>query len=213
MNKNIALLLGWLCAVAPLTTAHAASVGAPDFTREVRPLLSRHCFKCHGPDDATRKGGLRLDIRESALGQAKSGAIALVPGKADDSELVKRIFTTDDDEVMPPPSTKVVLTAAEKDILKRWVAAGGEYKQHWAFTPPVATAPPAVKKKSWAQNAIDQFVLDRLEDEKLSPSVPADRYTLIRRVYLDLIGLPPTPEEADAFVNDRSRDAYEKVVD
>lgn len=213
MNTRIILLLGWLCTVAPVSSAAAATTGAPDFTREVRPLLSRHCFKCHGPDDATRKGNLRLDVRESALRPAKSGEIALVPGKADDSELVKRIFNADEDEVMPPPSTKVVLTAAEKDILKRWVIAGGEYKQHWAFAPPVATAPPSVKKKSWPQNPIDQFVLARLEKEKLAPSEPADRYTLVRRVYLDLIGLPPTPEEADAFANDRSRDAYEKLVD
>ncbi|MBK8001861.1 MAG: PSD1 domain-containing protein [Verrucomicrobia bacterium] len=213
MNNRIILLLGWLCAVASLSSAAATTAGAPDFTREVRPLLSRHCFKCHGPDDATRKGNLRLDVRESALHPAKSGAIALVPGKVDDSELVKRIFTKDEDEVMPPPSTKVVLTATEKDILKRWVAAGGEYKQHWAFAPPVATTPPSVKKKSWVQNPIDQFVLARLEKEKLAPSAPADRYTLVRRVYLDLIGLPPTPDEADAFVNDRSRDAFEKVVD
>ncbi len=213
MNNTISLLLGCLWAGAAAWSANAAGVGAPDFTREVRPVLSRHCFKCHGPDDATRKSGLRLDVRESALHAAKSGAVALVPGKPDDSELVKRIFTSDEDEVMPPPSTKVILTAAEKDILKRWVAAGGEYKQHWAFAAPVQAALPAVKKKSWPQNAIDHFVLARLEKEKLEPSAPADRYTLVRRVYLDLIGLPPTPEEADAFAKDRSADAYGKLVD
>ncbi len=191
----------------------AAASGVPDFTREVRPLLSRHCFKCHGPDDAARKGGLRLDVRESALRPARSGTIALVPGNIGDSELVKRIQATDEDEVMPPPSTKGVLTAAEKDILKRWVAAGGEYRQHWAFLPPVAPKPPSVRRKSWARNPIDQFVLARLESERLAPSAPADRYKLVRRVYLDLIGLPPTPEEADAFVKDRSSGAYEKVVD
>ncbi len=213
MNNKISLLLGCLWAGAAAWSANAADVGAPDFTREVRSVLSRHCFKCHGPDDATRKSGLRLDVRESALHAAKSGAVALVPGKPDDSELVKRIFTSDEDEVMPPPSTKVILTAAEKDILKRWVAAGGEYKQHWAFAAPVQAALPAVKKKSWPQNAIDHFVLARLEKEKLEPSAPADRYTLVRRVYLDLIGLPPTPEEADAFTKDRSADAYGKLVD
>jgi Protein of unknown function (DUF1553)/Protein of unknown function (DUF1549)/Planctomycete cytochrome C len=192
----------------------AASTDAPDFTRDVRPLLSRHCFKCHGPDEGTRKSGLRLDLREAALKPAKSGAVALVPGKPDDSELVKRIFTNDEDEVMPPPSTKVVLTPAEKDILKRWVTAGGEYKQHWAFVPPVqASLPKLSKLKTPSSNPIDAFVLARLEKEKLSPSPAADRYTLVRRVYFDLIGLPPTPEEADAFVNDRSSNAYEKLVD
>jgi len=192
---------------------NAASSDAPDFTREVRPILSRHCFKCHGPDDATRKSNLRLDLRDAATQPAKSGVIALVPGKPAESELVNRIFTTDEDDLMPPPSTKTQLTAAEKDTLKRWVAAGAEYKQHWAFLPPTQRTLPAVNNPSWPLNSIDNFVLARLEKEELSPSARADRYTLARRVYFDLIGLPPTPEEADAFVNDRSADAYEKLVD
>ena len=213
MNTRFLTLLGWLCAVVVESSPLAAASDAPDFTREVRPLLSRHCFKCHGPDDATRKGGLRLDLRESAMHPAKSGAIALVPGRVEDSELVKRILSPDEDEVMPPPSTKGVLTDAEKDILKRWVAGGGEYRRHWAFIPPEAPTPPTVRRRSWPRNPIDQFVLARLEAEKLTPSPQADRYQLVRRLYLDLIGLPPTPEEADAFVKDRSSGAYEKVVD
>ena len=196
---------------APLS---AASADAPDFTRDVRPILSQNCFKCHGPDEDSRKSKLRLDVREAALLPAKSGAIALVPGKTAESELVKRIFSTDQDEVMPPPSTKHQLTSAEKDTLKRWVAAGAEYKQHWAFVPPVQTPLPKLSKlQARSSNPIDAFVLARLEKEKLSPSPAADRFTLVRRVYLDLIGLPPTPEEADAFVNDRSGNAYEKLVD
>ena len=192
----------------------AASSVVPDFTSDVRPLLSRNCFKCHGPDEGSRKSGLRLDVRDAALKPAKSGATALVPGKPAESELVKRIFTTDADEVMPPPSTKHQLTSAEKETLKQWIAAGAEYKQHWAFVLPVQTALPKLSKlKAQSSNPIDAFVLARLEKEKLSPSPPADRYTLVRRVYLDLIGLPPTPEEADAFVNDRSANAYEKLVD
>ena len=207
----------WLLCVGLLCTSHrllaAASADAPDFTREVRPILSRNCFKCHGPDDAARKSKLRLDVREAAIQPAKSGAVALVPGKPAESELVKRIFTTDADEVMPPPSTKNQLTSAEKETLQRWIAAGAEYKQHWAFVPPVQQPLPVVKKSSRPRNAIDRFVLARLEKERLAPSLPADRYTLVRRVYLDLIGLPPTPEEADAFINDRSENAYEKLVD
>ncbi len=190
-----------------------ASLEAPDFTREVRPILSRNCFKCHGPDDAARKSRLRLDVREVALQPAKSGATALVPGNPAGSELVKRIFSTDEEEVMPPPSTKNHLTPAEKDTLKRWIAAGAEYKQHWAFVPPAQAPLPVVRQTSWPRNAMDHFVLARLEKEGLAPSAAANRYTLARRVYLDLIGLPPTPEEADAFVQDGSAHAYEKLVD
>ncbi len=194
--------------------AGAASTDTPDFTRDVRPLLSRNCFKCHGPDEGSRKSKLRLDVREEATQPAKSGAIALVPGKPDQSELVKRIFSTDLEEVMPPPSTKHQLTSAEKETLKRWIAAGAEYKQHWAFVLPVqAPLPKLSKLKTQSSHPIDAFVLARLEKEGLKPSPPADRYTLVRRVYLDLIGLPPTPEEADAFVNDRASNAYEKLVD
>ena len=175
--------------------------------------MSRHCFKCHGPDEAARKSKLRLDLREAAVLPAKSGGTALVPGKPGESALVKRIFSTDEDEIMPPPSTKNQLSATEKETLKAWIAAGAEYKQHWAFVPPAQTPPPAVKNRAWPRNPIDHFVLARLEKEGLAPSPPADRYTLARRVYFDLVGLPPTPEEADAFVNDRSTDAYRKLVD
>ena len=193
---------------------NAATADAPDFTRDVRPLLSRNCFKCHGPDDGSRKSKLRLDVREAATQPAKSGEVAIVPGKPEQSELVKRIFSADADEVMPPPSTKNQLTAAEKETLKRWIAAGAEYKQHWAFVRPVRPpVPTVVNRKSQIANPIDAFILARLEKEGLAPSAPADRYTLVRRVYLDLVGLPPTPEEADAFVSDRSANAHEKLVD
>ncbi len=214
MDKRIISLFCLVLASAAQSQLNAAPLVAPDFTRDVRPLLSRHCFKCHGPDEGSRKSGLRLDVRDVALKPAKSGASALVPGKPDESELVKRIFTTDADEVMPPPSTKHQLTSAEKETLKRWIAAGAEYKQHWAFVPPVQTSLPKLSKlKGQSSNPIDAFVLARLEKEGLKPSPAADRYTLVRRVYLDVIGLPPTPEEADAFVNDRSANAYEKLVD
>ncbi|MBI3416456.1 MAG: PSD1 domain-containing protein [Verrucomicrobia bacterium] len=198
--------------VARLDSAAAPSA-SPDFTREVRPILSRNCFKCHGPDDAARKSKLRLDVREQALQPAKSGAVAIVPGNVEKSELVKRIFSADADEVMPPPSTKTQLTSSEKEILKRWIAAGAEYQEHWAFVRPKKAALPTVKQSSWPRNEIDYFVLARLEQADLKPSPPADRYTLARRVSLDLIGLPPAPEEADEFVNDSSPDAFEKFTD
>ncbi len=216
LTMRLASFLTFLTPVTLLTVtvvspAHAAD--AVDFNRDVRPILSNNCFKCHGPDEKARKSKLRLDERDGAVAPAKSGERAIVPGKPNQSELVKRIFSTDPDEVMPPPSTKKSLTDAQKQILKKWISAGAKYDPHWAFAPPKKLPPPATKQKIWPRNPIDQFVLARLEKEKLSPSPEADRYMLARRVHLDLIGLPPTPEEADAFVSDKSPDAYEKLVD
>jgi hypothetical protein len=192
--------------------ARAAGDGPDVFNDQVRPVLARHCFKCHGPDDKARKARLRLDVRNFALRPAKSGKPAIVPGKPDASELVRRIFA-DEDEVMPPPHAKNPLTEADKLILRRWVAAGADYRLHWAFVPPRQAPLPQVRQADWPNNAIDSFILGRLEAEGLKPSPPADRYTLVRRLYLDLVGLPPTPEEAEAFVNDPDPEAYEKLVD
>jgi hypothetical protein len=175
----------------------SAQTPAPDFTREVRPILSRYCFKCHGPDEKTRKAKLRLDV----------------PGKVPGRELTERIASADPDQIMPPPSTKTTLSAAQQDVLKRWIAAGAQYEQHWAFVAPRAVAPPRVREVRWPHNPIDDFVLARLEKEGLTPSPAADRYTLIRRLSLDLLGLPPTLAEVDAFLNDTAPNAYEKVVD
>jgi hypothetical protein len=185
----------------------------PDFLRDVRPVLAKHCLKCHGPDEGARKSGLRLDLRDSATGSAKSGKVAIVPSAPDKSELVHRIFSDDPEEIMPPPATKNPLTDAERQILKQWIAAGAEYKPHWAFSKPKQAPLPEVKQTSWPQNGIDYFVLARLEKEGLGPSTRADKYTLVRRLYLDLIGLPPTPEQAEEFVRDESATAYERLVD
>lgn len=184
-----------------------------DFLRDVRPILSTHCFKCHGPDETTRKANLRLDLREEAIKPAKSGSTAIVPGDVDQSELLKRILTTDEEDLMPPPAAKIPLSAAQKETLRNWIAAGAEYQPHWAFESPKAAPLPKVADASWPRNEIDHFVLARLEKEGLKPSEPADKYTLVRRVYLDLIGLPPTPEQTDAFVKDESNHAYERLVD
>lgn len=183
----------------------SASAYAVDFNRDVRPVLAQQCFTCHGMDDHGRKGKLRLDLSESAYGKGKSGEIAIVPGKPDASEVVKRILSTDEDEVMPPPHTKKVLSDKEKSILKQWIAEGAKYEAHWAYSPPQPSKDPKA--------GIDHFIRERLEKEGLKPSAEADRYTLVRRVYLDLTGLPPTPAEADAFVNDKAPEAYEKLVD
>src|SRR5688572_6124275 len=184
-----------------------------DFLRDVRPILSSHCFKCHGPDETTRKANLRLDVREEALKPAKSGAVALIPRDIEQSELLKRIFASDEEELMPPPSAKLPLSAAQKDTLRQWIAEGAEYRPHWAFEKPKQTPLPKVTNAAWPKNEIDHFVLARLEKEGLKPAERADHYTLVRRVYLDLIGLPPTPEQADAFVKDASENAYERLVD
>jgi hypothetical protein len=197
------------------------TVGGEDmFNSKVRPILARHCFKCHGPDDKARKAKLRLDQRDAASRGGRSKQPAIVPGHSEQSELIRRIFAEDEAEIMPPPHTKNPLTEEDKQILKRWIAEGAEYRLHWAFVPPKRSHAergnerlPAVKLANWPRNPIDYFILARLEAEGLKPSPQADRYTFARRLYLDLIGLPPTPEEAEAFVQDKSPDAYEKLVD
>ncbi len=201
-----------LCLSFALT--HARAADAPSFEREVRPILSRYCFKCHGPDEGQRQSGLRLDVRDAAIKAADSGKVAIIPGKSDAGELLRRINLPDSsEEKMPPASTKLELTAEQRDILKRWIAAGAEYRPHWAFVAPKRPALPKVRNTNWPRNGIDHFVLARLEAEGLKPSPQADRYTLARRVFLDLIGIPPTPAEVDEFVNDPSPDAYERLVD
>jgi hypothetical protein len=202
------------CAVPLRGGEKAAGPAEQDlFTTKVRPILARHCFKCHGPDPKARKGGFRLDLREQALRPGRSGNIPIVPGKPAESELVSRIFETEPTEMMPPPQAKNPLSQEQKQILKAWVAAGAKYTAHWAFVPPRQAPLPQVRLTSWPRNAIDRFVLGRLEAEGLHPAAEADRYTLVRRLYLDLVGLPPTPAETDAFVQDVSPAAYEKLVD
>jgi mono/diheme cytochrome c family protein len=190
-----------------------AAETAPDFNRDIRPILSRNCFACHGPDEHDRRGGLRLDIREAATGELDSGATAIVPGRPDESELVARIHETDPDTTMPPPETNHVLTAQQKQLLAKWIAAGAPYSPHWAYVPPHAHAPPAVKRADWAANWIDAFVLGRLEAEGLAPAPDADPVTLVRRVTFDLTGLPPTPAEVEAYLADTRPDAYMFLID
>jgi hypothetical protein len=209
--------LGAFCLVmvlrGPLSGAETPDFNRPDFNRDVRPILSAHCFKCHGPDDKTREAGLRLDERKAATAELESGATAIVPERPAESELVSRILATDEGLVMPPPAANKPLSAAQKEILQKWIAAGAEYAPHWAFLRPKQAPLPAVKQTDWPQNPIDHFTLARMEAAGLAPSPAADKYTLVRRVYLDLIGIPPTPAEADAFVNDDSPKAYEALVD
>ena len=184
-----------------------------DYNRQVRPILSDKCYACHGPDESHREAGLRLDLRDEALAPADSGKPAIVPGRPDESALVKRVFATSRGAVMPPPKTGKTLTATEKQALRDWVAQGAKFQTHWAFQPPRKPPLPKVKNETWVRNPIDRFILARLEAEGLKPEPEADRATLARRLSLDLTGLPPTPADVDAFLADPRPDAYERLVD
>ena len=186
----------------------ASRLIAVDFNQEVRPILAQHCFACHGMDEHSRKAKLRLDLPETAHGKGKSGEFAIVAGQPDKSEVVRRIFSHDADELMPPPESKKPMSDKEKAVLRAWIAEGGKYQAHWAFAAPKQAPLPQA-----GIHPIDAFVRARLDQAGLKPSPEADRYVLVRRVTLDLTGVPPTPEEADAFANDKSPDAYEKLVD
>ena len=208
--------------VAAAAAASAAEKKPVDFNRDVVPILSNNCFKCHGPDGSERKAGMRLDMAESATKPAESGSIPIVPGKPDDSELVQRIFSTDPDEQMPPPKSNKHLTDAQRETLKQWIAEGAVYKRHWAYVVPQQPSIPTVAvaaakvPPSWAAaplSPIDEFVLAKLSEQKLKPSPEADRATLVRRLYFDLTGLPPSPEQVAEFVGNRDPQAYEKLVD
>lgn len=208
-----ALLLAGIFAA---TTVGAASI---DFVRDIRPILSDNCFKCHGPDEESLKGGLRLDSHAGATAPAKSGDPAIVPGQPDASELLRRVTTSDPDDLMPPMKTGKQLTAEQIATLNQWIAEGAKYETHWAFLPPVRPGIPdeaqfqVPSSKFQVRNPIDAFVLEKLAAEDLQPSPEADKTTLLRRLHLDLIGLPPTVAEVDAFLADTSPDAYEQAVE
>jgi len=184
-----------------------------DFNRDVRPILSDRCFACHGPDHEDRQAGLRLDTRDAAIAPLDSGLTAVVPGDPAKSEIIARITSTDPDVVMPPPRVNKPITAAEAEILNRWITEGAEYRGHWAFERVERPSVPEVKNAAWPKTPIDRFILARLEQEGLTPNPEAERVTLARRLALDLTGLPPAPAAVDAFLADTSPDAYEKYVD
>lgn len=190
----------FLATHAATTTAFAAE-GAIRFNRDVRPIMSDTCFHCHGPDKNSRKGGLRLDIREEALKPGKSGAIPIVPGKPQESEIIARIFTTDADDLMPPDDAHKELTAAQKEVFRRWVAEGAVYEAHWAYTPLVRPEVPKIADARFTiRNPIDAFIAERVVEKKAGPSPQADPRTLVRRLSLDITGLPPSPKQVAEFV-------------
>lgn len=189
-------------AIVVLAAGPCLAARPVEFNRDIRPILSDNCFYCHGPDKNHREADLRLDVRDDALDYG-----AIVPGQPDDSLLVERIFADDADVLMPPPSSHKKLTARQKELLRQWIAEGAEYQQHWSYEPPVKAAIPK------GQNAVDVLVRRRLKAVGLKPSPEADRRTLIRRLYSDLLGLLPTPEAVAAFEADDRPDAYERLVD
>ena len=195
-----------------LLVASEAVPAKLEFNRDVRPILSDKCFACHGPDSAKRAAGLRLDQRDAATAE-RDGARAIVPHDSSKSEVFRRIRSTDPDEQMPPPSSSLKLSAAEIDLLKKWIDQGAEYQPHWSFIPPEGIVPPTTDQSAGSRHPIDSFVRARLDREGFHASTDAEKTTLIRRVSFDLIGLPPTPAEVDEFLTDPSPDAFERVVD
>ena len=193
-------------AIALIASGTALCAEVPSYNSDIRPILAENCFACHGPDAKQRKAELRLDQRDAAL-------IVLSPEAPATSEVLRRITTDDPEDRMPPEEGHKSLSDAQKEALRAWIEGGAPYERHWSFIPPVRAELPAVNQVTWPRYGMDHFILHRLEQERLTLAPRADRATLIRRVTLDLTGLPPTPEEVAAFENDYATDAYEKVVD
>jgi hypothetical protein len=209
MHRSISVLaLG-----AALLAVTGAPAGEPvDFNRDVRPILSKNCFACHGPDDGHRARGLRIDRRDDALKARKKGT-PIAPAKPEASLLIGRVSAVDDGERMPPAETGNRLSTEQIEILRRWIAEGAKYAEHWSFVPPRRPELPDAGDSAWTVNEIDRFILDRLKRTGLTPNPPADKHALVRRLSFDLRGLPPSPKEVDEFVADNRPDAYERLVD
>lgn len=212
VRRLLFTLWGASLALAGLPAAGGAEPKV-DFAREIRPILAKKCFACHGPDEEQRQAGLRLDGREGALATLESGKVAVVPGKSGESELLRRILTADDAERMPPKESGITLTDVQKKLLERWIDEGASFAPHWAYVKPQNPPLPPIQDKAWPLGPLDTLVLARLEAAGLHPMPRADKYTLIRRASIDLRGLPPTLAEVEAFVKDEDPQAYEKLVD
>ena len=208
----------WSCSPGLPKDVAAAYKELPDkidYNLHVKPVLSDKCFSCHGPDKAKQKAGLRLDIASFAYAALPEspGKVAIEPGSLQGSELFHRIVSDDPEYKMPSQKSHLSLSATEKAILVKWIEQGAQYKPHWAFVAPEKPAVPSAGGDRWAINPIDHFIAQKLEQEKMKPSAEADKSLLLRRLSLDLTGLPPTTEELDAFINDASANAYERQVD
>ncbi len=218
MNQKLLFVVSVLALIFTPSVPRLKGAELPDFQREIRPILSNACYKCHGPDEAERKGGkegsggLRFDTEEGARAALDDG-VAIFAGHPEKSEMVTRIKSKDADEVMPPPKSARKLTATEIELIERWIRGGGKYTRHWSYNRPIRPTLPKVSDPSWTRNTIDTFILAELEKQHLHPQPEASRLILARRVSLDLTGLPSTPENADIFLKDRAPDAYERMVD
>ncbi len=203
-----------LLALSQVVRAQAPAGGAApiDFNKQIRPILSDNCFQCHGPDESQRKAKLRLDTRQGAFAKLRGGGFAIDPGKPRESKLIERILADDPTDRMPPARTNKKLTLPQIELLKQWIEQGAAYAEHWAFRAPQRPAQPRVKTEGWARNGIDYFILARLEKEGLKPAPEADPVTLIRRLTLDLTGLPPTPAEVDDFHRDCAANAKRQAI-
>jgi hypothetical protein len=201
------LSLGFIALFVAQT--NGAEPGKVSFNRDIRPILSDTCFHCHGFDPKSRKAGLRLDEREAALSETKNGVIPIVPGKPEESAIIQRLLTSDPEEIMPPVKAHKELSSAQKEIFKRWVAEGADYQPHWAYAPLEKQEIP----RNGARNPVDAFVLEKLQHKKIEPSPEASRARLVRRLSLDLTGIPPTPSEVAMFCGDTRDGAYEALVD
>jgi hypothetical protein len=210
--RTLSMLVGMVLALASASGDDADATATVDFNRDIRPILSARCLNCHGVDEEARKGELRLDQRADAV-RARDGFFVIKPGDTAESELVARIESREADEVMPPPKAGPPLKPEEISLLKAWIAQGANYAEHWSFQPIVKREPPKTSDDAWATSPIDRFILSRLDQAGLKPARPADKATLIRRLSLDLTGLPPSPADAAAFLADNSPNAYAAAVD
>ncbi|HVX48888.1 MAG TPA: DUF1549 domain-containing protein, partial [Chitinophagaceae bacterium] len=216
--KVVGVLSAIIIAVIIFITSCHSGNGSNEvsYNFDIRPILSDKCFACHGPDANKRKAHLRLDIGDSAYAplQETKGAFAIVPGKPGESELYKRITSTDPTYQMPVPDSHLgLLTEDQVALFKKWIEQGAKYERHWAFTPPKKVPLPEVDDKKWVKNEIDYFTLAKMEEKGLKPNEEADKERLLKRISLDITGLPPSIEMMDKFLNDKSPDAYEKMVD
>ena len=215
MDRRLGLVLAaglilFLLLYSILPSRHSEPVS---YARDVQPILASKCYACHGPDGSDREAGLRLDVRDSLFVTLPSGSTAVSLDNYPESELIRRIASSDPEYRMPPVDSPKPLEAKEIEVLSQWVSDGVPWENHWAFEPLQVVAPPNISTKRWARNPIDNFVLNMQEKKGLSPSPEADKRTLLRRLTFDLHGLPPSPEELEAFLTDKSPDAYDRVVD
>jgi hypothetical protein len=211
------LIVRWLLAsclaAAGAFPAVADTPRHVNYSRDIRPILSNSCYKCHGPDERQRKAGLRLDTQEGAFAKLESGETAIVPGSSAKSAISQRLTSHDPDVKMPPPDSGKAISAEQIELIKSWIDEGAKFHRHWSFIPPQHPPAPPIKQPQEARNPIDRFIIARLEEAGLQPAPEADKTTLIRRATFDLTGLPPTIGAVDAFLADRSANAYEKLVD